>query len=406
MPTNAAAPTPTTGDGTSLYVHVPFCVVKCGYCDFNSYVVADSTAHDRFLDALDCELTTARPPREPISVFIGGGTPSLLDPARLQRLFEVLRRHVDLPHCPEVTMEANPESFSAEKGRLARAAGVNRVSIGVQSFAEHHLRFLDRAHSSERARAAFAEAREAGFTNVSLDLIFAVPGQTLADWEQDLRTALSMRPDHLSCYNLTYEPGTRLHRDLAQSRFEANPEESDRSMFLRTREALGQAGYEAYEISNFAGAGGRCRHNDHYWLQGDYVGVGPGACSHRSGVRTTNIKPLEAWAAAALRGQQPGSSAETLTPRQRAGEAVWLGLRRVDGVDLAAVSRRLQLPVGDWFAPLVARLARADLLLQRGTQLLLTQQGLLFADRVSGEFLSGMASPSDSESQAIGKHLG
>jgi oxygen-independent coproporphyrinogen-3 oxidase len=303
-------------------------------------------------------------------------------------------------------MEANPESFSADKGRLARAAGVNRLSLGVQSFAAKHLRFLDRAHTGERARAAFDEARAAGFTNVSLDLIFGVPGQTLDEWEQDLQTALSMRPDHLSCYNLTYEPGTRLHRDLAQSRFEANPEESDRSMFLHTRAALDQAGYDAYEISNFAGAGGRCRHNDHYWLQGDYVGVGPGACSHRAGVRTTNIKPLEAWAAAALRGQQPGASAETLTPRQRAGEAIWLGLRRMDGVDLTAVSRRLQLRVRDWFAPLVERLVGDGLLQLHGTRLQLTKDGLLFADRVSGEFLAGTASPSDSESQSIGQHLG
>ncbi|MBX3462629.1 MAG: radical SAM family heme chaperone HemW [Planctomycetes bacterium] len=375
------------GTGTSLYVHVPFCVVKCGYCDFNSYVVEDQSVHDRFLAALDAELGSAWREPSPVSVFVGGGTPSLLDPARLQRLFEVLSRHVDLTGCSEVTMEANPESLTAEKAALARAAGVSRLSLGVQSFHPHHLRRLDRAHSGERAEAAFLAARAAGFDNISLDLMFGLPGETAAEWEADLDRALALRPDHLSCYNLTFEPGTRMHRDLQRGLVAANEQEIDRDMFWATRGRLAAAGYEAYEISNFAGRGGKCRHNDHYWQQGDYVGVGPGASSHRRGVRWTNLKAVDAWADAALAGMPCAASAETLWPAQRAAEALWLGIRRATGIDLAQIAARLDWPVQARFASEIERHERSGWVRRRGARLELTEQGLVFADRIGGDYL-------------------
>ncbi len=392
MPVPAAASPPTTtaaiGAGTSLYVHVPFCVVKCGYCDFNSYVARDPSVFDRFLDALAAEFHQAQLPEPPVSVFIGGGTPTHLDPPRLRRLLAILAERVDLHGCAEVTMEANPESVTAEKAAIARAAGVRRMSMGVQSFQPHLLRFLDRAHTAERAEAAFAELRGAGVDNLSIDLIFGVPGQTPAEWAQDLQRALALRPDHLSAYNLTFEPGTALHHAWQQGRVEPNDEEADRAMFEHTRAVMAGAGFDAYEISNFAGRGGPCRHNDHYWLQGDYVGVGPGACSHRQGVRTTNLKPVEAWAAAALAGVPAAASAETLTGRQRLGEAFWLGLRRRDGVDLAAIERRLRVPVRDWAGAEIDRQATAGLLQRDGDRVRLSPAGLLLADRVGGAFLA------------------
>lgn len=375
------------GEGTSLYVHVPFCVVKCGYCDFNSYVVEDRTVVDRFLDALEAELAQAHLPRVPVSVFLGGGTPTHLELPQFERLFAILGARVDLPACEEVSMEANPESVTREKAAIARAAGVRRFSMGVQSFHDRHLRFLDRAHDAARVRAAVQALRDGGAENLSLDLIFSVPGQTLAEWEADLQQALALQPDHLSCYNLTYEPGTRLHRDLQQGRFEPNDEELDRAMFLRTREVLGAAGYRAYEISNFAGRGGPCRHNDHYWLQGDYVGVGPGAASHRNGTRTTNLKPVDAWAKAVLGGRTGAGSAETLSPSQRAGEALWLGIRRTAGIDLAAVGARLGLDVVRRFGPVLDGHVRDGLLRQEGTRIVLTDAGLLLGDRVGASFL-------------------
>jgi len=370
----------------SLYVHVPFCVVKCGYCDFNSYRPDGEGALDRFLSALERELQQAAVPERPVSVFLGGGTPSYLDEDRLVRLFMILSRYVDLHGCPEVTMEANPESLTETKARIAFEHGVRRLSIGAQSFDDAFLRLLDRAHDATAIAAAVGAARAAGFTNVNLDLIFALPGQTLAQWQRDLDAALALAPDHLSCYSLTFEPGTRFTRDRDQGRLRPNDEATDRAMFVHTRARLAAAGFDAYEISNFAGRGGPCRHNDHYWLQGDYVGVGPGASSHRQGVRWTNLKALEAWAAAVERGL-PAAEAETLTPRQRAAEAVWLGLRRRDGVDLAAVAARTGVDPRVAFAAEVEGLADAGLVRLDGDRLALTDAGLLVADEVGARIL-------------------
>ncbi|MCA8976477.1 MAG: radical SAM family heme chaperone HemW [Planctomycetes bacterium] len=374
----------------SLYIHVPFCVVKCGYCDFNSYVVEDHGAHDRFLDALELELRASWAGGAPASVFFGGGTPSLLSPERLRRLLKMVDRQVGLSSTAEVTMEANPESMTAEKAAIAREHGVNRLSIGVQSFHEHHLRFLDRAHSAERAEAAFAEARAAGFDNLSVDLMFGIPGEEPVEWVADLDRALLLRPDHVSCYNLTFEPGTRLHRAMRDELVGPNEDEVDREMFLHTRRRLTEAGFEAYEVSNFAGRGGPCRHNDHYWLQGDYVGVGPGASSHRRGVRWTNLKPLDAWADAALHGRPCAATAETLAPMQRAAEALWLGIRRRDGVDLRLVEERLGLPVREHFASRIEAHVEQGLVRNEADRLSLTDHGLLFCDRVGGDYLTAV----------------
>jgi len=379
---------PRPGRGTSLYVHVPFCVVKCGYCDFNSYVVEDTAVHDRFLEALDAELRLCwRSGEAPVSIFLGGGTPSLLEPDRLHRLLGIVDRHAPLRSCTEVTMEANPESITLEKASIAHEHGVSRMSMGVQSFHAHHLRFLDRAHSADRAREAFAVLRDAGFANLSIDLMFGIPGETADEWTSDLEAALALRPDHLSCYNLTFEPGTRLHHDLQRHRVAPNDQEDDRAMFLHTRARLAAAGFTAYEISNFAGRGGPCHHNDHYWLQGDYVGVGPGASSHRAGVRCTNLKPVEAWAEAALAGQPCAGSAETLRPMQRAAEALWLGIRRTEGVDLHEAQERLGVPVLDAFAAIIDGQQRAGQIEFDGRRLRLTDEGLLMADQVGGDYL-------------------
>ena len=374
---------------TSVYVHVPFCVVKCGYCDFNSYPTEGTSELDRFLDGLHTELNLVPLPKTAISVFIGGGTPTYLDEVRLRRLFAITGRRLNLRGCDEVTMEANPESVTLEKARLALDAGVNRVSIGAQSFHAGHLAFLDRAHSADDTALAFEAFREAGFTNLSLDLMFSIPGQTVEQWEADLRRALSYDPDHLSCYNLTYEPGTRLTRDLEQGRVTKNPDEVDREMFELTRQILAEAGFEAYETSNFAGRGGKSRHNDHYWLQGDYVGVGPGASDHRQGVRSTNLKPIHAWAESLERGMRPTASAETLTVQQRAGEALWLGLRRKNGICLEHLSQRLSISVQEHWSARFRALVEQGLLQIEGTQVSLTDEGQLFGNTVGEEFLAG-----------------
>ncbi len=379
---------------TSVYVHVPFCVVKCGYCDFNSYTVDGPEPLDQFLLGLDQELRLAPLPKKAPTIFIGGGTPTYLDQERFAQMLEILNQHLDLHSCAEVTMEANPESVTAAKADLARQAGINRISIGAQSFATDKLRFLDRAHSAEQTRQAFHTFREAGFGNISLDLIFGLPGQSLAQWQDDLQQALALQPDHLSCYSLTYEPGTRLHRDLKQGRVQVCDEDQDREMFLFTRDHLAEHGFTAYEVSNFAGQGGPCMHNDHYWLQGDYIGIGPGAAEHRRGVRHTNLKALQAWADSLAKGLRPVASAETLSLRQRAAEALWLGIRRKAGIALPAIEQRLGIPLQTIFQDCLEKLCKQGYVTLQDSHLSLTKEGLLFANTVGETFLTGYQEPS------------
>lgn len=377
----------TAPDKTTLYVHVPFCVVKCGYCDFNSYADHASESHDVFLRALERELANADPAPPP-SVFIGGGTPTFLDEARFERMLAAIDRHVALVDCEEVTIEANPESVTRRKAEIALAAGVNRFSVGVQSFDSHFLQFLDRAHDAARAEAAFGELRDAGATNLSCDLMFGLPGQTLAQWQSDLTRALALQPDHISCYNLTFEPGTKLTHAMHRGEVEPNDPDVDLAMFEWTRDELARHGFDAYEISNFAGRGGPCRHNDHYWLQGDYLGVGPGAASHTRGERTTNYKVVDRWAKAVCDGERPVGDREVLTAPQRAGEAIWLGLRRRDGVDLDAIGSRLDDDLRARFSSLIDRFTGDGLLACEGSRLTLTDRGIRLADSVSSEFLA------------------
>lgn len=373
---------------TSLYVHVPFCVIKCGYCDFNSYAEPAVDVHDRFLRALDQELDRALADREPPgTVFVGGGTPTYLDPVRFEGLLAILARHVDLAACAEVTIEANPESLTAAKAGAARAAGIGRISIGAQTFDEGRLRLLDRAHDADAIRAAVAAARDGGFENLSLDLMFGIPGEDAAQWRADLDAALALGPDHLSCYNLTFETGTRFERDRRRGALQPNEPDVDLESFLLTRRVLREHGFEAYEVSNFAGRGGRCLHNDHYWLQGDYVGVGPGAASHACGERTTNLKAVSGWATAIERGESPVGEREVLTPEQRSGEALWLGLRRRDGVDLPDVHARTGVDPAARFEAEIEGHVRRGHLRSDGTRLVLTEAGLPLLDAIATSFL-------------------
>lgn len=372
---------------SSLYVHVPFCVVKCGYCDFNSYAIEDGEVHDRFLDALRAELELRRVTGRPVSLFVGGGTPTHLSPSRFERLWKILHERVDLDPNVEVTVECNPESLSAEKARIARAGGANRASVGAQSFHEKFLRRLDRAHDAISIRRGVEALRSAGFENVSIDLIHSLPEQTIEEWMEDLDCAIELQPDHISCYSLTLEKGTRFYKDWERGDLQAVDEDVDREMFLRTRDRLGEAGYSAYEISNFAGRGGACRHNDHYWRQGDYVGVGPGASSHQRGWRSTNLKPIDSWAHSIERGLPPTGEAEILTTSRRLGEAMWLGLRRRDGVDLAELSSRLGVDAQAALGEAIGKLCQGGWVERAESAVRLTERGVVVADAIGSSFL-------------------
>jgi oxygen-independent coproporphyrinogen-3 oxidase len=378
----------------SLYVHIPYCRAKCPYCDFNSYA-ADRWPEARYAAALCSELrhyAQDAPWRAGAiqTVFFGGGTPSLFAPASIERVLGTVADLWSIAADAEVTLEANPGTVSRETLRGFRAAGINRMSFGVQSFWPRHLQVLGRMHTADDAVAAVGWARAAGFDNVNVDLIFALPRQTLAEWESDLMRAVTLQPEHVSAYNLTYEEGTPFHKLRSQGVLRQLPEEIEVAMFTRTQEVLGAAGFEQYEISNYARGGHACRHNLNYWWSGDYLAVGAGAHSYATrgaaGTRWSNEKIPNRYIEAVERRGQATCSSETLSERQARGEFVFLGLRCRAGFPAAAFHQRFGDDLVALF-PHAADLLADGLLQLRAGCYQLTARGLLLADSVFATFL-------------------
>ena len=278
-----------------LYVHIPFCVQKCRYCDFYSEVCGDGGRVSRFLSALDRELSLLDSAFAPTTVFFGGGTPTALSAEALSALLGSLRRHVDLSGVEEWSVEVNPGTLSGRKMEVLCEAGVNRVSLGVQSFDDRRLEWLGRIHRARDVYDAVSLVRSFGGLDLSLDLMHSVPGMSLVDWERELDAALNLSPHHLSCYNLTFEEGTPLERMLTAGDLAEPDEELQLAQFELTDRRLEMAGYEHYEISNYAKPGHACRHNLLYWTAGEYVGCGPAAHSHLGGRRFSNAESLDRY---------------------------------------------------------------------------------------------------------------
>jgi oxygen-independent coproporphyrinogen-3 oxidase len=369
-----------------LYLHIPFCLARCGYCDFNTYLYEAALARE-YAAALRAEIAAwgRRPEltgRRAATVFLGGGTPSLLSPDEVAGILGVVRRAFGLLPKAEVTLEANPGTVDAAKLRGYRGAGVNRLSLGVQAFQDHLLRRAGRDHTADDARGAVADARAAGFQNVSLDLIFALPEQRLAEWAASLDEAAALAPEHLSTYGLTYEEGTPFFRDRAAGRITPVDEATEAAMFDLAIARLTAAGYEHYEISNFARPGYRSAHNQTYWRCGDYLGLGAGAHSCLGGRRFFNRRLPREYIEAVRRRGSAEAGAEELTPRQRFGEAMMLGLRLREGVDLHDMAIRFAPSGVGPDAGTLRRLEGAGLLERRGSRLRLTERGVRLANEV------------------------
>lgn len=320
----------------SLYIHVPFCRSKCGYCAFFSEPLREGML-DAYLPLLleEIGLWAERLGRLSVpTVFFGGGTPSLLAPEHLARIMEALRKHFDFAEGAEISMEANPDSASPEFLRAARELGVNRLSLGVQSFRGEELALLGRPHSARQAWEAVTRARSAGFANLGLDLIWGLPGQREGQWLESLRRAVELAPEHLSCYGLSLEPGTPLAEAPEELR-QLPPERELARMYVHTGELLEDAGYMQYEISNYARLGHTCRHNLACWEGRDYLGLGPAASSTLGNLRWTNPEDLRAWAELVRTRQTGQHQRETLSPETRAQERLMLALRTAKGLDLA-----------------------------------------------------------------------
>lgn len=361
-----------------LYIHVPFCARKCAYCDFYS-VPLGGPAAEEYLQALARECKDLPEDFAPETVFLGGGTPTVLSVAELGRLFETLACALDVSRVMEWTCEANPGTLDVEKIRILRRAGVNRVSLGVQSFDDGALQFLGRLHTGRQAEESVRLLRAEGFENVGLDLIFAVPGGTI---ERDLEKALALGPEHLSVYGLTFEAGTPLARRRDAGEVVELGDDEQLRQYRVVRETLKGAGYHHYEISNYARPDRECRHNLLYWGPGEYLGLGPAAHSHWAGRRWANARRLEDWAAGALREFE-----EELDPEARAREALVFGLRRIDGVERDTFCRETGFDYHALRGEEISRLARLGMLEETKDRLRLTEKGLVVSDAVFAELV-------------------
>jgi putative oxygen-independent coproporphyrinogen III oxidase len=318
-----------------VYIHVPFCARRCSYCDFSIAVRARPPV-DEYLAALQAELSLRYPRGEPWDVdtiYFGGGTPSALGPD-VARLMDLVRGFVEPAPDAEITLEANPEHVSGATAATWRTAGVNRLSLGAQSFDAHTLRWMHRTHGVDDIPRAIDAARGAGIENVSLDLIFALPENVGRDWSDDLNRALALRPAHLSLYGLTVEPSTPLARWIDRGKSKAPDDGVYAEEFLAAHTVATALGYEHYEVSNFALPGARSRHNSSYWQLVPYAGLGPSAHEFDGTTRRWNASPYVQWRSALRAGADPVDGSETLTPEQRQTERVYLGLRTTDGLDI------------------------------------------------------------------------
>lgn len=370
----------------SAYVHVPFCRHRCGYCDF-ALVAGRDELVDPYLAALARELGRVEEPLDLDTLYVGGGTPSHLGPTGLRRLFDTLRRRLRPVAGAEITAEANPADVDAALVSALADCGCTRVSLGAQSLDSRTLGALDRDHSPADVHRAVALLAAAGFT-VSVDLMTAAPGQSLADVERDLDAVTALGSAHVSVYCLTWEKGTRFDSLRRRGTLVAAEEEVERAMLETTIDRLETAGLEHYEVSNFARPGARCRHNETYWLCRSWEGFGPGAARFDGRVRTTNHRSPTTWMRRVLAGADATGDREELSPLDAARERVVLGLRRRDGVERDAFERASGRPLDDVAGAAIGRWVAAGLASDDGAVVRLTRAGLLVSDALWGDVLA------------------
>lgn len=368
-------------------MHIPFCAHKCGYCDFASLAGADHLA-DRYLAGLEREIAMRVPePQEVETIFVGGGTPTRLDAGQLGRMLAIVGRAFRLTPGGEWTVEANPGTLDAEKLDVLAAGGVERISLGAQSFRPASLKVLERNHDPDDVPRA-VELIRPRFRRWSLDLIFGVPGSNPDHWAADLDAALALGPDHLSCYGLTYEKGTALWKQWSAGQVHALEEEVERAMYAHTIDRLATLGLDQYEISNFARPGHESRHNLVYWANDAYFGVGLGAARYVRGERASNTRDLHAYLKRVERGDDPAGPREQLEPVDRARETAVMMLRRtVEGIERTDFALRTGFALDDLSGSVIARHAANGLLEDDGRRVRLTREGLFLADSILCDLL-------------------
>jgi len=365
----------------AAYIHIPFCAHKCGYCDFAS-VAGEDAQIDRFVAALDLEMESQLSPGTVVeTIFVGGGTPTYVSAEQLDRYLSRLNHWFRVTPEVEFTVESNPNTLTAEKVAILADHGVNRVSLGAQSFRPHLLHQLERNHDPDSVGRAVDLLRQR-IHNVSIDLIFGIPGQSEREWEEDLEKGLSLDPNHLSAYGLTYEKGTALWKQRRLGIVEPIDENIEATMYEHLMDRLNQDGWQQYEVSNFAIDGNRCRHNLFYWANAPYYGFGTGAAAFRSNRRTLNLRPLVTYMERVEEGESPICQSEILDPESRARETAILNLRRGEGVSRANFVETTGFRIDDLAGEAIRQFVEHGLLIDDGESISLTRAGFLLADGI------------------------
>ena len=373
----------------AVYVHVPFCLHHCGYCDFALVANRDHLI-PQYLQALDNELQAHRQTLSEVvdvdTIFIGGGTPTHLSPDALQSLFALIRQHFTPTAHAEISVEANPEGLDSERLDVLKENGVNRLSLGVQSFDDAVLKTLERTHTGAQAIETVRRCQQ-WFPNVSLDLIFGVPGQTAVSWHQTLEVATSLPMKHISTYGLTFEKDTPFFRREQHGHLKKTPDELERRMYLDAISHLTDAGLRHYEVSNFAQPGFECRHNMVYWNADEYFAFGPGAASYLNGVRRTNVRSVVRWLKTWQQNESAVEDSEDLSNEEKAREAIMLALRMRKGLDVPAFEKRFGLNFAELAGGALQQHLDDGFLTLEADFISLTTEGLLIADTIISDFL-------------------
>lgn len=369
----------------SAYLHVPFCRHRCGYCNF-SVVAGRDDLVPSFLEAISQELSWLGTPRDIDTLYFGGGTPTHLEPLELERLCQLALQWHPLTCDYEWTVEANPADVNRERLTVLARHGVNRISLGAQSFRAKKLELLERDHRAKEIVEAARLVREVGM-QLAIDLIFATPGETLLQWQGDLDAAITLQPEHISTYGLTFEKGTSFWNRREQNELTGTTEELEREMYLAAIDRLNEAGWEHYEVSNFARPGRRSRHNETYWSGRGYFAAGPGAARYVDGVRETNHRSTTTYLRRVLTGQSPVAERECLDPQQLAREFLVFSLRRLEGIDRDTFRERTGQSLDDLTGLAIVRFVELGLLADDGQSVRLTREGLLVSDSMWPDLL-------------------
>ena len=370
----------------SLYIHIPFCISKCIYCDFNSIVIKSQVV-DEYLKAVEKELQSATGKYSFTTVFIGGGTPTVLNEIQLDKLLSMIAKYVDVTNLKEYSIEVNPGTLSDEKTFIMKNSHVDRISIGIQSFNDRYLKLLGRIHSANEAKDVFFNLREKGFKNISIDLIYGYPAQTLNEWKKDLRECCNLGPEHISAYCLTYEEGTPIVEMTESGTLKKLSEEEELKMYEFTNDFLCDKNYNHYEISNFAKQGKECQHNTVYWENREYIGIGAGAFSYVNGERYCNIKSVKEYVSSVTSKKKLICFSEKLPQKERASEILIMALRMTSGISRKEFIQRSGFDLNELFEKQLNNLTQAGLINYDDERIKLTKRGLSVADSIMMEFM-------------------